>query len=829
MGEGLGFFVSSRVLRFGVKILHLSDLHVTHDGRELNQLWGRARPAMAGQRFDFVVISGDLTQRAAATEYAKLQRFLEQEIEPLVNVAGDRAQVKARVVIVPGNHDIDWSADVFDTLALANAKPDVARQWFTDGQWRPETQPFRLKVGELGHTSAFAIRGERYHERFAPVQAFLTDYYAGQLVAPHRPFALLDPRGTGSGDWQAHVFPELHVAIVGFNSCFRNDRYWHGAQIHEDAITEARDHIDAIDRNRSFLRIGVWHHGLESHRSRPDRLTFENLTAVVTSGIKVGFHGHVHKSHAQLHRFITNDFALVSTGTLGAASDDRPDAVANQFSIVDLHRNRLRVDVYESEGLGMYGAREDRRRFMYFDLDVEQPLDASKPLRSWACHVHRKVTLDPEDGVALIELSVEDLFLSEPIVLARIGEQYCTAAHTHAVVDGQRMEVTPRHVDGYIEFRCSTWPQRRYRRLTWSYRIANAFALNRAELTLFGPRDDHPHIADDAGVWSHVVQFDYDRLTMELKLDADEGDFFGTVGGATASVPAIIPIVERPTPSGPSTWERLPSEETRANKLIANKLTCSLSWPSPMAGVRYGLTYPLANAGASLQSRFSIVTSKLVQLCRGSRRPGDSLRATLSTYFETALKTALELEGNQEILGEHAVAVGNLWNARERLLRPCFGFYPPDSWNTVFQVGRGIAGHAFRFAQAAAWHSSVTGEFDVLRVPTSEGARDYEWILCLPILTAPEGAAVGVFGFAGTHAHNTEATNRLAAFAQQIAQREPGSDTSAFDRFWYLVNASFWVGLVDAAKTSLLDHGVRLVAEECSRAFITPDEGSDDG
>jgi hypothetical protein len=146
------------------------------------------------------------------------------------------------------------------------------------------------------------------------------------------------------------VFPELHVALLGFNSCYRNDRYWHGAQIHEDAITEARDHVDRFDNARNFLRIGVWHHGMESHRSRPDRLTFENLTALVTSGIKVGFHGHVHKSHTQLPRFITDDFALVSTGTLGAAADDRPDAIANQFSIVDLHRNRLRVDVYESEG-----------------------------------------------------------------------------------------------------------------------------------------------------------------------------------------------------------------------------------------------------------------------------------------------------------------------------------------------------------------------------------------------------------------------------------------------------------------------------------------------
>jgi hypothetical protein len=36
-----------------------------------------------------------------------------------------------------GNHDVDWNADVFDTLALANAKSAIAQQWFADGRWRP--------------------------------------------------------------------------------------------------------------------------------------------------------------------------------------------------------------------------------------------------------------------------------------------------------------------------------------------------------------------------------------------------------------------------------------------------------------------------------------------------------------------------------------------------------------------------------------------------------------------------------------------------------------------------------------------------------------------
>lgn len=803
-----------------MKILHLSDLHVTYDGRELNQLWGRARPAVAGQRFDFVVISGDLTQRAAPTEYAKLKRFLEAEIEPLV--VGDRAAVKTRVVIVPGNHDVDWTAEVFETLALANARSELAEQWFADGLWRPETQPFRVKTGHFGHTSAFEIRADRYHERFAAVQAFLNDYYAGQLGHPHRPFALVDPRG-GTGDWQAHVFPDLHVALLGFNSCYRNDRYWHGAQIHEDAITEARDHVDRLDHNRSFLRIGVWHHGLESHRSRPDRLTFANLTALVTAGIKVGFHGHVHKSHAQLHRFITDDFALVSTGTLGAATADRPDAVANQFSIIDLHRNRLRVEVYESEGLGAYSAREDRRRFMYFDVDVERPLDISKPVRSWASHITRRVTLDPETGVAKIDVEIEDLDLSEPITLARVGHTFCTAPEPTAMVDGQRLPIAQRLVDNHIEFCSAGWSQKHYHRLRWGYRIANAFALTRAEPSLNAKRGEFPHLHDGSEVWSHRVQFDYDRLTLEFVLDAPDGDYFGTVGG----VPTITPIVERRANGGPLPWERLRSEESRASKVLANSRRCSVSWPSPMASARYGLMFPLANAGDPLPWRFAVATTKLVQLCRGTRTLGEGLRATLSTYLEASLKSSLELDGDDESFGEHAVAVGNLWNESEQLLRPCFGFFPPDAWVTQFEAGRGIAGHAFRFARPAAWHRSIAGEYDVIRVPTIPGTRDYEWILCLPILTSPDGAAIGVFGFAGTRDHNTEATNQLAAFAQQIAQREPMADSTSFERFWYVLNASFWFGLADAAKSSLLDRGVIDMSEECSTAFVTASDAAD--
>jgi hypothetical protein len=328
-------------------------------------------------------------------------------------------------------------------------------------------------------------------------------------------------------------------------------------------------------------------------------------------------------------------------------------------------------------------------------------------------------------------------------------------------------------------------------------------------------------------VWSHQVQFDYDRLTLEFVLDAPDGDYFDAVAG----VPAVTPIVERRIYGGRLPWERLGSEESRASKLLANTRRCAVSWPSPMASARYGLMFPLADAGEPVPRRFAVAASKLVQLCRGTRSRGESLRTTLATYLDAALKSSLDIHASVESFGEYAVAVGNLWNASEQLLRPCFGFFPPDAWATQFDAGRGIAGHAFRFARPAAWHRSIAGEFDVIRVPTVRGTRDYEWILCLPILTRPDGSAIGVFGFAGTREHNTETTNQLAAFAQQIAQREPSADTTAFDRFWYVLNASFWLGLTDAVKNAVLDPGVIDMAHECSAAFIATGEsdGDDDG
>src|SRR5262245_57651857 len=101
-------------------ILHLSDLHVTEPGQSLDDVWlhpGQAIGTLHPRPFDFVVVSGDLTQRASKHEYDDLLRFAETKLLPLVP-----GQNRARIIFVPGNHDVDWSAEIGDPCRLASLR-----------------------------------------------------------------------------------------------------------------------------------------------------------------------------------------------------------------------------------------------------------------------------------------------------------------------------------------------------------------------------------------------------------------------------------------------------------------------------------------------------------------------------------------------------------------------------------------------------------------------------------------------------------------------------------------------------------------------------------
>jgi 3',5'-cyclic AMP phosphodiesterase CpdA len=77
-----------------LRILHVSDLHFgVHSLAD--QVQSIQKMIERGD-FDVVAVSGDLTQRARASEFRDARRFLEH------------AEQYSRTIVVPGNHDVAW-------------------------------------------------------------------------------------------------------------------------------------------------------------------------------------------------------------------------------------------------------------------------------------------------------------------------------------------------------------------------------------------------------------------------------------------------------------------------------------------------------------------------------------------------------------------------------------------------------------------------------------------------------------------------------------------------------------------------------------------------
>ena len=78
----------------GLGVFHCSDLHFGHPA--VPEQYEAIESLIQESRFDLVVVSGDLTQRARAGEFQRSRAFIRH------------AERVSRVIVVPGNHDVAW-------------------------------------------------------------------------------------------------------------------------------------------------------------------------------------------------------------------------------------------------------------------------------------------------------------------------------------------------------------------------------------------------------------------------------------------------------------------------------------------------------------------------------------------------------------------------------------------------------------------------------------------------------------------------------------------------------------------------------------------------
>ncbi len=320
---------------------------------------------------DAIVVSGDIIQGVGlgadgfqaelAAQYEVAHDFLAALADRFLD--GDRS----RLVIVPGNHDIDWNTAfaameevtgdaIPKDLPGALYEPGSAYRW----DWKTR-RLYKIKNPDL------------YRQRLAAFWTFFERFYAGASG-----MLRVEP-------WSnANLFSldDGRIGLAAFNSCEGNDCFaFHGA-ISRELI--ARAHMDLKDIGPWRLRIAVWHHDVEGPPHRTDYMDADIVRGMIGRGFRLGLYGHQHRTQItpQRARLLEEDtMVIASAGSLCAGHKELPTGALRGYSIVEVRDDYAgaRVHVREMNVANLF-SRATLRDFAgrsYVDLDWTMPVDAA--------------------------------------------------------------------------------------------------------------------------------------------------------------------------------------------------------------------------------------------------------------------------------------------------------------------------------------------------------------------------------------------------------------------------------------------------------------------
>ena len=336
-------------------ILHISDLHrmggssLTNEELLSGLVADFQRSAMetpALTRPDAIVVSGDLVEglRLGSTVYPDSLQEQYQEAEGMLAslvdefLGGDRS----RVVIVPGNHDVDWNgvSNAFET----EEHPPENPRWFVNDpessyRWSwADQQVFRISAPEV-----YERRFEYFNEMY---NHFYKDVQLAHTVDPSRPWNLFSLDGG-------------YVIVAAFNSCVVNDCFSDLGHIRSKDIADCHLALRPLGRP-GCLPVAVWHHGVGGPPWASDYLDPNTVKLMIDKGFRLALHGHRHDSSiSPLDLFVSTreTLAVIGAGSLCAGEKALPHGVNHRYNVIQINRQEMMglVHVREMNQPGIWG------------------------------------------------------------------------------------------------------------------------------------------------------------------------------------------------------------------------------------------------------------------------------------------------------------------------------------------------------------------------------------------------------------------------------------------------------------------------------------------
>jgi UDP-2,3-diacylglucosamine pyrophosphatase LpxH len=338
-----------------IHILHLSDLHLGDDataGVYRTQLETDLIQELEIRRLEYLVISGDIANRSTEEEY----RAAFGMVDGLVKHFGLDA---SRVVVVPGNHDLNWD------LSEA-AYPFVPKRKLPS----PLPEDGYIPAGDAG---ALVRDDERYRERFA---LFNTHFYRRVYTGQDYPLDYAD-------QFRLVERPEDRILFLGLNSCWQIDHHFRTrAGIHVPALVRALDRLQA-GAYQGWLKVAVWHHPVTGREMMNDE--FIQLLAV--HGFQICLHGHIHEAIEGFHKYDDRrGVRIVGAGTFGAPTKEQVPGIPLQYNLLtfDPETGEMTVNTRRKEkpngawsADARWGDKNDPKPWYRFQVRDYQPIPRS--------------------------------------------------------------------------------------------------------------------------------------------------------------------------------------------------------------------------------------------------------------------------------------------------------------------------------------------------------------------------------------------------------------------------------------------------------------------
>jgi small GTP-binding protein len=311
-----------------LRILHLSDLHVGAGDDPLSLLQPLTadlrdrRQGLGVERLDYLVLSGDITNRAAPQEFEKAREFVSALIEQF-------GLTSERCIIVPGNHDLDWDTEVY----LRKKKRQVDASRLVSGTFIEDGDGYYLRDDT------------RYPERF---KNFSQHFYHPLLQKPYP----LSPEE----QCIPFLFSESRLLFLAMNSAWEIDEYFQNrSSISEQAlsrglvkatqeIAQARARREMADEAQ-VLGLCVWHHPITGNEKIHSDAFIGRL---LQTDVRVCLHGHVHEDRADLLNPLHSErrIQVVGAGSFGAPTHHRPESVPRLFNLLEVRRDLRQLRVH---------------------------------------------------------------------------------------------------------------------------------------------------------------------------------------------------------------------------------------------------------------------------------------------------------------------------------------------------------------------------------------------------------------------------------------------------------------------------------------------------